>query len=175
MAIPNTSVYRGSSATLTLASITTGRAGQMATNIFNTEYQGKVTVGRLTGVEVRVTTDLEAFHEIGTRRTTTVSPGNINVFGRIERAYINGALLRLLLGKLAGAGQNEDALPDELQPNFIIVLNFVDPRADTNTEGTRLTIDAVRFDDWVLTVPQGDFIMENMTFKAISVTREEVA
>ncbi len=174
MAIPNKAVYRGSAATLTLASVST-RGGQLATNVFNTEYQGQLTVGRITGIELRVTTDLEMFHEIGTRIATNSCPGNINVFGRVERAYINGALVRLLLGKVAGAGQNEDDFPLELQPIFNMVVNFVDPRADTNTEGTRLTIENVRFDDWVLTVPEDDFVIENMTFKASTIKREEVA
>ena len=170
---PNNLVLRGSAATLQFASRDTP-AGRFATQIFNDEYN-VATVGRVTGVEVRVTTDLEVFHQIGTRRPADLVPGNINISGHIDRAYINGALLRMLVGRLAGAGQNEDQIPLEMQPSFNLVLTLHDPQAATATAGTRITVSSVQFDDWVVTVPEDQFIMENITFKAMSLEREEIA
>jgi hypothetical protein len=165
---------RGSAAVLTLASIADTPAGTLGTQIFDTEYNIS-TVGRVVGIEIRVTTDLEAFHEIGTRRPQQLVPGNINISGRAERAYINGALLRLLMGRLGGAGQNEDAFPLELQPIFNMLVTLRDPRTGSQTAGTRLTLSNVRFDDWSVTIPEDDFILENMTFKALEIAREELA
>jgi hypothetical protein len=170
--VPNIFPLRGHAATLQLASIDTP-AGNLGQQIFNDEYN-MATVGRATGVEIRITTDLEAFHEIGTRLPTDLLPGNINISGRVERAHINGALVRLLMGRLGGAGQNEDNFPLEIQPQFNMILILHDPRTGNETNGTRLTVSNVRFDDWVVTVPEDDFVMENVTFKALRIERAEV-
>jgi len=161
---------RGSSAVLQLAT-NTFPGGVLAGQVFNEEYN-IATVGRVTGVEIRVNTDLEVFHEIGTREPQDVVPGNINISGRVDRAFINGALLRLLMGRLGGAGANEDNFPLELQPIFNMILDMTDIR-QAGTIGTKLTVSSVRFDDWAVVVPEDDFIMENVTFKAIRITREE--
>lgn len=171
--VPNTFPLRGNEATLQLASVDSA-AGRLGQQIFNDEYN-IATVGRATGIEIRITTDLEAFHEIGTRRPTDLVPGNINISGHVDRAYINGSLLRLLMGRLAGDGPNEDSFPLELQPQFNMIVTLHDPRAGNETEATRLTISSVRFDDWVVKVPEDDFILENITFKALRIAREEVA
>jgi hypothetical protein len=166
----NNAPLRGSSAILQLATLDSP-GGQLAGRIFNDEYNIS-TVGRVTGVEIRVNTDLEVFHEIGTRVPQDIVPGNINISGKVERAFINGALLRLLMGRLAGNGPNEDEVPLELQPTFNMVLDATDIR-QPGTVGVRLTVSHVRFDDWAVVVPEDDFILENMTFKAISIAREE--
>lgn len=168
--MPNTSPLRGSSAVLQLANEDTP-GGQLGGQIFNDEYS-IATVGRVTGVEIRVETDLEVFHEIGTRQPVSMAPGNINISGRADRAYINGGLLRLLMGRLAGAGANEDAFPVELQPIFHMILDTTDIR-QPGTVGTKLTVFNVRFDDWAVVVPEDDFIMENVTFKGLRIQREE--
>jgi hypothetical protein len=41
------------------------------------------------------------------------------------------------------------------------------------TVGTKVTVFNVRFDDWALVVPEDDFIMENVTFQALRIEREE--
>ena len=167
----NTNTLRGGTAILQLATTET-RSGELAGRIFNDEYEIS-TVGRVTGVEVRVETDLEVFHEIGTRMPTDLVPGNINISGSADRAYINGALLRLLLGRLVGAGENEEDFPLELQPQFNMIIDMTSIRTQTGTVGTKVTLFAVRFDDWGLTVPEDDFIMERITFKAGRIEREE--
>jgi hypothetical protein len=96
--MPNTNVYRGSDGTITL-SVEQTEEGAKAQSIID-EYE-LTTVGRATNVEVTVTSDLKPFHELGQRYPTELRPGNVNITGTIERAYINGALLKLLLGEAA--------------------------------------------------------------------------
>jgi hypothetical protein len=165
----NNNVLRGNNAVLTLAAIDQP-AGQLAQQIFDTEYS-MTTVGRCTGVEVHVTTDLEVFHEIGTRMPTDIVPGNINICGKADRAFVNGALIRLLLGKLGTGDQNQNPdFHDELQPKFNMLLTL---GANRPGEGVTVTLFNVHFDDWSLVVPEDDFVMEKVTFKALRVERTE--
>lgn len=163
----NTRVFRGSEATLQLAKIDS-RAGILGDKIFNTEY-GISTVGRVTGVEVCVETALEVFHEIGQRRPASLLPGNINIRGSVDRAYINGALLRLLMGDLA----ENPPTGDELQPNFDMTIDLTDVGSPDGKTGTKVILKGVRFENWSLVVPEDDFVMEKVTFKALLIAREE--
>jgi hypothetical protein len=166
--MPNTNVLRGSSATLNLASIDS-REGLLAEGIFNTEYNIG-TVGRVTGVEVFIETDLEAFHEIGRRHPVSLHPGNINIRGRAQRAYINGALLRLLMGDQVESTPS----PQELQPAFNLIVDLTDVAASpSGTGGTKIIVSGVQFENWHVVVPEDDFVMEDVTFKALRVAREE--
>lgn len=164
---PNTNVLRGASATLNLASIDS-REGLLAEGIFNTEYNIG-TVGRVTGVEVYVETDLEAFHEIGRRHPVSLHPGEINIRGRVERAYINGALLRLLMGDQVVTPPS----PEELQPALNMIIDLTDVASPDGQVGTKVIVSGVQFENWQMTVPENDFVMENVTFKALRIAREE--
>ena len=53
--------------------------------------------------DVQVDSAMRPFHEIGQRYATELRPGNVNVSGTMGRAYINGALLKLMLGDAGGA------------------------------------------------------------------------
>ncbi len=165
--MPNTNVLRGSSATLSLASIDS-REGLLAEGIFNTEYNIG-TVGRLTGVEVFIETDLEAFHEIGRRHPVSLHPGNINIRGRAQRAYINGALLRLLMGDQVAT----PPAPQELQPAFNLIIDMTDVASLNGSGGTKIIVSGVQFENWHVVVPEDDFVMEDVTFKALRIAREE--
>src|SRR5256885_7442463 len=48
---------------------------------------------------------------IGKRHPAVLRPGNINISGKIGRAFINGALLRLLLGKGALVTRENEPYP----------------------------------------------------------------
>ena len=135
-------------------------AGVVGTAYLPTDF----VVGRVTGVDVRVETDLEEFHEVGRRHPTTLHPGNIHISGRIERAHINGALLYYLLGR--GASPN---LTDEpyVQPNLAIELGLTDPALPGNKAAVE--INGVKFENWAYSLPEDDFVMENVTFKALSI------
>ncbi|NDJ18997.1 hypothetical protein [Myxacorys almedinensis] len=161
----NTNVFRGSDATLTLA-IDDQPEGQAAQEII--EFYQLSPVGRATSVEVYVQTDLELFHEIGKRHPAALRPGNINIFGKVGRAYINGALLRLLLGKGALVAREQEPYP---QPSFNLLLDLKDP-AVPDTSST-LTIHGVKFENWAYSLPEDDFVMESVTFKGLFITVED--
>lgn len=163
--MPNTNVFRGSDATLTLASEDSPE-GQAANEII--EFYQLSPVGRATSVEVYVQTELEQFHEIGRRHAAVLRPGNINISGKIGRAYINGALLRLLLGKGALVAREAEPYP---QPSFNILLDLKDPSIP-NTSST-LTIHGVKFENWAHSLPEDDFVMESVSFKGLFITVED--
>jgi hypothetical protein len=96
MAISN--VFRGSDADLVLAVDDSSTVEGGLADALITEYELSTVVGRLQNVQVSVLNDVKPYHEIGKRFATELRPGNINIQGSAERAHINGALLRLLLG-----------------------------------------------------------------------------
>ncbi|HYH79688.1 MAG TPA: hypothetical protein VEX86_07815 [Longimicrobium sp.] len=164
--MPNTNVFRGTDATLTLAVEATPE-GQAAEEIV-TFYQ-LAPVGRASNVEVFVRTELETFHEIGRRHPVALRPGNIHVSGKLDRAYINGGLLRLLLG--VGALPERQAEPYP-QPSFNLMLDVTDP-AVPGTSST-ITVHGVKFENWSYSLPEADFVMEAVTFKGLFITVADV-
>jgi hypothetical protein len=166
--MPNTNVFRGSDATLTLAPTDTALPEGAAANEVIEFYQLSP-VGRATGVEVYVETELEAYHEIGRRHPAQLRPGNINVSGRIERAFINGALLRLLLG--SGAVTERVAEP-YAQPSFNMQLMVEDPATPGTT--STITVHGVKLENWAYNLPEDDFIMESVTFKGLFISVADV-
>jgi hypothetical protein len=161
----NTNVFRGSDATLTLANEDTPE-GQAAQEVI--EFYNLSPVGRAVDVEVMVQTELELFHEVGKRHPAALRPGNINVSGKIGRAYINGALLRLLLGK--GALPEREAEPYP-QPSFKLMLDLKDPAVPATS--STLTVHGVKLENWVYRLPEDDFVMESVSFKGLFITVED--
>ena len=157
-----TNVYTGANGTLTLANEDTpeGQDAQAIIELYET-----MTVGRVTGAEICVQTDLEAFHEIGRRHPTSLHPGNIYIRGKVNRAYINGSLLWLLLGR--GAAPTQIAEP-YVQPVFNMTVSLNDPAVPGNTAS--LEIRGVKFQNWAFGMPEDDFVMENVTFQALSIS-----
>jgi hypothetical protein len=121
-------------------------------------------VGRVSGVEIHVQTELEEFHEIGRRHSTSLHPGNIHISGKISRAYINGALLFLLLGR--GANPNNIDEP-YVQPALLMNVILQDPAVPSTR--SVLNLEGVKFENWAFAVPEDDFVMENVTFKALRI------
>lgn len=166
--MPNTNVFRGTDATLTLAAESEDAPeGQAAATVIST-YQLSP-VGRASNVEVHVRTELETFHEIGRRHPVVLRPGNIHVSGKVDRAYINGALLRLLLGQGAEPDRVAEPYP---QPAFNLVLDVKDP-AVPGTSST-ITVHGVKFENWSYSLPEADFVMEAVTFKGLFITVADV-
>ncbi|HXQ74144.1 MAG TPA: hypothetical protein VN844_26810 [Pyrinomonadaceae bacterium] len=161
----NTNVFRGSDATLTLASEDNAE-GRVAQEII--EFYNLSPVGRAVNVEVNVQTELELFHEVGKRHPAALRPGNINVSGSIGRAYINGALLRLLLGK--GALPEREAEPYP-QPSFNLMLDLTDPAVPTTS--STLIVHGVKLENWAYSLPEDDFVMESVSFKGLFITVED--
>jgi len=159
-----TNVYTGSNGTLTLADVDTAE-GHDASAVVST-YQLQ-TVGRVVGVEMCVQTDLEEFHEIGRRHAVSLHPGDIHISGKVNRAYINGALLLLLQGRGSGPTQVDEIASPYVQPTFNMNIEVKDPAFPGNS--AKLVLEKVKFQSWSYSMPEEDFVMENITFKAISI------
>lgn len=161
----NTNVFRGSDGALVLA-VDAGAEGDLAQGVI--DAYALTPVGRATGVEVRVESDVRPFHELGQRYPTELRPGNVNVTGSIERAYINGALLKLLLGDAAASRPAGTFV----HPSFNISLRSENPaRAGTSSS---VTVHGAKIDEWSYALPEDDFVMEQVTFKALWISVEDV-
>jgi len=156
-----TEVFTGAHGTLTLASEDTpeGADAKAVVDAFAVQ-----TVGRLTDVQVRVDTALKEFHEVGRRHPVSLSPGAILICGSVGRAYVNGALLMLLMGR----GSGPTAVPEPyVQPTFTINLRLQDPARPGNS--VSLEIGGVKFQNWHYTLPEDEFVVENLHYKALTV------
>lgn len=159
--MPNTSVFTGADGSITL-SVPQGLEGESAQTVLDTFEM--INVGRVQNVEVEVHSEVKAFHEVGQRYATQLRPGNVTVRGTIGRAYINGAMLRLLLGEAA------DARPalSWTQPAFNISL-LAQNAAAPDVRNT-VTIHEAKIDSWAGGWPEDDFLMESVSFQALYLT-----
>ena len=123
-----------------------------------------IQVGRVTGVTVEIASAIRPFHEIGQRYPTELRSGNVSVRGRLDRAYLNGALLSLLLGEAARQRPGRSWA----QPSFNITL-LSENAARPGTKST-ITLHGVKLEQWNLTMPEDDFVMEGATFQALFAT-----
>jgi len=159
-----TTVYHGADGTLSVAveSTPAGDAAQKVADAFSL-----TPVGRCTGVTIHVTNDVKPFHEMGQRFATDLRPGNINVYGTIDRAYVNGALLRLMLGDAV------DSRPAGafIGPQFNLSIELKNS-ADPEHPGT-VTVMGVQISEWDYTLPEDDFVMESVSFRALWVKAED--
>ena len=160
----NTSVYTGADGSITL-SVPSGAEGEAADAIINENEL--ISVGRATGVRVEVHTDLKAFHELGQRFPTQLRPGNVSITGSIGRAFINGALLKLLLGE----GANSRPAGAFIQPAFNITLLLANPATD-GVQNT-VTLHDVKLANWVYEIPEDQFVMEKVGFMSASLTVQD--
>ncbi|HEV2756794.1 MAG TPA: hypothetical protein VG318_13580 [Actinomycetota bacterium] len=158
-----TRVFTGANGTLTLGRNTDNPEGADADAILDT-YETN-TVGRVSGVTVRVDTQLEEFHEIGRRHAASLHPGNIHISGTVGRAYVNGALLMLLMGR---GGLLAQAAEPYVQPTFHMQLDLTDPAVPGTTAG--LILFNVHFQSWSYVLPEDDFVMEDLAFKALTIS-----
>jgi hypothetical protein len=162
--MPSTSVYTGADGSITL-STPEGSEGEQAQAVLDA-YE-LISVGRVHDVRVEVQSDVKAYHEIGQRYATELRPGNVHIRGTIGRAYINGALLKLLLGEAAASRP----AASWTQPAFNITLLLANPAlpGQTNT----LTLHGVKIENWVYGLPEDDFVMESVGFRALHLTVED--
>lgn len=159
-------VFRGSDGTISVA-VDSSPEGEKAKAVI--DQFGLTPVGRCTGVTVRVTNDVKPFHELGQRFPTELRSGNMNVYGTIERAYINGALLRLMLGDAA------DSRPQgsPVSPTFNLALRLENP-ALPGTVAT-VTVAGVKIEEWAYTLPEDDYVLEKLAFRAMWVKVEDAS
>ncbi len=162
----NTSVFTGADGSITL-STPEGTEGEKAQEVID-EYE-VISVGRVQNVNVEVHSDVKAFHEIGQRYATELRPGNVSIRGNIGRAYINGAMLKLLLGE---ASTSRPA-SSWAQPSFNITMmveNAANPDVNNN-----VTLHGVKLDSWNYNMPEDDFLMESIGFQALYMTVADAA
>ncbi len=161
----NTKVFTGADGSIAL-SAGQGTEGEKAQAVLSA-YE-LIAVGRVQNVRVEVTSDIRPFHELGQRYATELRAGNVNIRGTIGRAYINGALLKLLLGEAA------DSRPagSWAQPSFNITL-LAENAAAAGVRNT-VTLHDVKIGSWVYSIPEDDFLLEEVGFHALylSVTDE---
>lgn len=162
----NSNVFTGADGSITL-STPAGGEGEAAQAVIS-EYE-MVSVGRVQDVRVEVKADVKAFHEIGQRYATELRPGNIHIRGTIGRALVNGAMLRLLLGEAA----NGRPATSWIQPSFNITLLVQDPVIPVirNT----ITLYDVKLENWTYTLPEDDFLLEQVNFQALYMTVSDEA
>src|SRR5262245_2885926 len=118
--MPN-DVFRATDAVLVLGVDDINSPEGSAADKLVAQYDLSNTVGRLRNVTVSIATDLKPFYEIGRRYPTHLRAGVIRVQGTAERAHVNGALLRLLLGDGA---VSPPAAPNFSQPAFNIIVTL---------------------------------------------------
>lgn len=154
----NTSVFTGADGSMTL-SVPQGAEGDAAQAVL--EPFELLTVGRVHDVRIEVASDVKPYHEIGQRYATQLRSGNVTITGTIGHAYVNGALLRLLLGEAA------DSRPQAswVQPAFNIAV-LLENSAAPGVRNT-LTLHDAKIDSWVVDVPEDDFVMESVSFQAL--------
>lgn len=157
-------VYTGADGTISLA-VEAGPAGDAAKAVG--ERYSLTPIGRVTGVSVKVTNGVKPFHELGQRFATELRPGNLNVHGTISRAHINGALLRLMLGE---AGDNRPA-GAFVAPSFNLSLRLANPNVPDAS--ATVTVMGVQLSEWHYTMPEDDYVLENVSFRALWVKTEE--
>ena len=166
--MPNANVFRGSDATLVLAVDDNSTVEGGLADALISEYEFSNVVGRLTNVQVAVQNELKAYHEIGKRFPSELRPGNIHVSGTAERAHINGAMLRLLLGD---GSQSPPPNGSIAQPSFNIVINLANPSLPDNF--AKVIVFGGKFDSWGFVLPEDDFVMESVSFQALRISTEE--
>ncbi|WP_020669580.1 hypothetical protein [Amycolatopsis nigrescens] len=155
-------VFTGANGSLLLAPDDTLEGADAKTVVDAYEMQ---TVGRLTDVTLRVNTALKEFHEVGRRHPVSLSPGNIYISGSVGRAYVNGGLLTLLLGK----GAKSVTVPEPyVQPTFTLVVSLLNPAKPE--EPVALSVGGVKFENWQFAVPEDEFVMENLCFKGLTMS-----
>jgi hypothetical protein len=157
----NTRVYTGADGAITL-SAGQGAEGEKAQAVL-TSYD-LIAVGRVQNVRVEVVSEIRPFHEIGQRYATELRAGNITIRGTIGRAYVNGALLKLLLGE---ASESRPA-GSWAQPSFNITL-LAENAGAAGVRNT-VTLHDVKIGSWGYTMPEDDFLMEEVAFQALYLT-----
>jgi hypothetical protein len=163
--MPNTHVFTGMDGAISLAT-EQGPEGEAAKTV--NETYGLTPIGRATGVSIAVVSEMKPFHELGQRYATELRPGNVNISGCMDRAHVNGALLKLMLGEGAGTTRPAGAF---VSPSFNLSIRMENAAVPGNH--STLTVHGVRLDGWTFDLPEDEFILEKVTFKALWISVED--
>jgi len=159
----NTDVYTGADGAIVL-SAPEGKEGGAAKAVLT--ENDLVVVGRVQNVRIEVHSDVHAYHEIGQRYASQLRPGNVTITGTFGRAYVNGAMLSLMLGEARGGRP----AASWVQPAFNVTVRIANP---SNGAVNTLTLHDVKIDNWVYHLPEDEFVLEQVGFQALFITVEE--
>ena len=163
----NTHVFTGLDGAISVA-VEAGPEGDAAKTV-NDAY-GLTPVGRATGVTLQVTSDMKPFHELGQRYATELRPGNVNINGTIARAHVNGALLKLMLGDGAAGTRPAGAF---VSPSFNLSLRLENQAFPDNS--ATVTVHGVKLDGWSYDMPEDDFVLEQVSFRALWISATDAS
>ncbi|KYG09176.1 hypothetical protein BE21_19310 [Sorangium cellulosum] len=163
--MPNTNVFTGMDGAITVA-VESGAEGEAAKAV--ADIYGLAPIGRAQGVTVEVVAEMRPFHEMGQRYATELRSGNVEVRGSIARAHVNGALLKLMLGEGAGTSRPAGAF---VSPTFNLSLRMVNAAKPDNS--STITVHGVKLNGWSFAMPEDDFVLERVTFKALWISVED--
>jgi hypothetical protein len=163
--MPNSHVFTGLDGAITLA-VESGVEGDAAKAVNDT--YGLTPVGRATGVSVEVNSDIRPFHEMGQRYATELRSGNVYIQGKIGRAHVNGALLRLMLGEGASGSRPGGSF---VSPTFNLSLRMENSAFPGNA--STVSVHGVKLDAWAFTMPEDEFVMEEVGFQALWIGVED--
>lgn len=153
----NTSTFFGTDGTMTLSDAT-----GLDADAFGDYFGESGAVARVVNVAIQVTTRIHPFYGMGSRLPTELRAGNIAIAGTVERAYVNGALLRMMLGEYAVTEEAAGlAVPTF---NMKLILDNLRPPGDEGN--SLLTVYGVMFDSWQWNLPESDFALERLSFRA---------
>ena len=162
----NTNTFYGTDGILTLSD-PDGLDADVFTGYFG---EGGI-VGRVTNVSMQVTVDIKEFHELGSHAAKELRAGNISIGGTVDRAFINGALLKLMLGKYA---ETEETAAFKI-PSFNMKVSLDNLKPEGDAGNGVLTLYGVIFSSWQFNLPEDDFVLEKCSFKARRITSEDTA
>jgi hypothetical protein len=160
----NTNTFFGTDGVLALSDADGIDAG-VFTNYFG---EGGI-VGRLQNISLAVSVEIKPFHELGSRAAKELRAGNIYISGTVERAFINGAMLKLMLGQYA----DEEETTGFKIPSFNMKVGLDNLKPAGDEGNAILTVYGVMFDTWQFKLPEDDFVMENLSFKARRIKAED--
>jgi hypothetical protein len=163
----NTHVFTGLDGAISVA-VDSGPEGDAAKAV-NDAY-GLTPIGRATSVTIQVTSEMKPFHELGQRYATELRPGNVDISGSIGRAHVNGALLKLMLGDGAGGTRPAGAF---VSPSFNLSLRLENAAFPGNT--ATVTVHGVKLDGWSYDMPEDDFVLEQVTFRALWISAADAS
>src|SRR4051812_28979591 len=163
--MPNSHVFTGLDGAISLA-VESGVEGDAAKTV--NDAFGLTPIGRATGVSVEVSSDIRPFHEMGQRYATELRSGNVHIRGTIGRAHVNGALLKLMLGAGAAGSRPSESF---VSPTFNLSLRMANAAFPDNS--STVSVHGVKLDQWAFTMPEDDFVMEQVSFQALWIGAED--
>src|SRR5574341_1247257 len=159
----NTDVYTGADGAIML-SAPEGFEGEAAKTVLT--ENNLLVVGRVQNVRIEAHSEVRPYHEVGQRYPTQLRAGNLSIRGTFGRAYVNGAMLSLLLGE----ARSKPPQASWVQPAFNVTVRIANP---SNGAANTLTLHDVKIDNWAYTLPEDEFVMEQVGFQALFITVEE--